>query len=1037
MKKIFIYLIILFTSTSFLLSQFGKNKVQYQKFQWRYIQTKHFDVFFHDNNKTLAIFTGIVAEQSLESIQKTLKYKISQRIPIIVYNSHNQFQQTNVIDMYLPEGIGGVTELFKNRVVLPFEGNYEQFRHVIHHELVHAVINDWFYGGTFQSAVSRGNMVEIPLWMHEGLCEWESIGGMDITTDVYIRDLTLSENLPDLNNLDGYNAYRGGQTFWWFVSERYGKHKIPELLNKLKSTGSVENAFKATFNMKLEDFSNEWKKFLKKYYFPDIDKFNYPSDFAIKITDHKKKRNFYNTSPAISPQGDKIAYIADKDGLFSLFIYDIDKNKNVEVVSSFRQQDFEELNVLTPGISWNPDGNKLSISAKYRGEDVIYIVDANSREFERINLGFKQISSVSWSPKEDLIAFSATELDRKDIFLYNLQLKTITRLTNDVFYDDYPIWANDGKSIYFISSRGQNLNNNLDSTITFKPWVINNSMRDIYKIDLLSRKITRLTFSPDFNKTSLAISGDDKYLYFVADDNGIGNIYRLDLSTNQIKPITNSLSNITQISHSKISENLVFSALTEGGFDIFMLKNPSAIELKSDTLPLTKFRSSQIESRKPEKNVFDSTFEITQDTTNINISYGKFKVDFSRQSMVKPNKDVKIHLQNFSQGYSFSDSDFVDYEYKLKFTPDLILGNPYYDSFWGFQGLAQMLFSDILGDHQIYLAANLWLDLKNSNFYLQYSYLPNTIDYHFSAFQSSILFSMWNNNIFGYESFRLRNYGVGFTSSYPLSLFNRFEMNIILFNASKENISNLYEPSVSKVILFPSIKYVYDDVIFGSFAPERGSRYYVEFRAVPKIFTNSINFFTLKFDYRKYWDFGYFLKLAVRGIGATSFGSNPQRFYLGGVDNWINYRVNTENFLFENPEDFAFMELITPLRGWGYSDGVGNHFLASNIELRFPLFTALLPGPIPIIFNDVLGVAFFDIGGAWSGSMANFKFRPPEVIYFSSDRYKVEQNRLLMSLGVGARAWILGLPIKMDIAWRKEYAGWSKPFYLFSINYDF
>ncbi|MFN3307072.1 MAG: biopolymer transporter Tol, partial [Candidatus Kapaibacteriota bacterium] len=201
-RHIKFFLIFLFPLTP-LLAQFGKNKVQYEKFNWRYIQTQHFDVYFHDKNKTLAVFAGKVAETSLGSIQKTLKYRITQRIPIIVYNSHNQFQQTNVINMFLPEGIGGVTELFKNRVVVPFEGDYEQFRHVIHHELVHAVINDWFYGGTIQSAVSRGNMVEIPLWMHEGLCEWESIGGLDVSTDVYIRDLTLSENLPDLNYLDG------------------------------------------------------------------------------------------------------------------------------------------------------------------------------------------------------------------------------------------------------------------------------------------------------------------------------------------------------------------------------------------------------------------------------------------------------------------------------------------------------------------------------------------------------------------------------------------------------------------------------------------------------------------------------------------------------------------------------------------------------------------------------------------------------------------------------------------------------------------
>ncbi len=1019
-----------------LLAQFGKNKVQYEKFNWRYIQTQHFDVYFHDNNKILAVFAGKVAEASLGSIQKTLKYKITQRIPIIVYNSHNQFQQTNVIDMFLPEGIGGVTELFKNRVVVPFEGDYEQFRHVIHHELVHAVINDWFYGGTIQSAVSRGNMIDIPLWMHEGLCEWESIGGLDVSTDVYIRDLTLSENLPDLNYLDGYNAYRGGQTFWWYIVERYGNHKIPELLSKLKSTGSVENAFKSTFNMKLEDFSSEWKRYLKKYYYPDIDKFSYPSDFAIRLTNHKKKGNFYNTSPAISPQGDKVAFIADKDGLFSLFVLDLEKNKETEIVSSFRQQDFEDLNILTPGISWNSSGTKLAISAKFRGEDVLYIVDVNTKKFSRYQLGFKQISSVAWSPVEDKIVFSATVLDKRDLYVYDLKSNTLTQLTSDLFYDDHPIWTNDGKFIYFISNRLDNTELGAEIQAS-KLWNFDQSKRDVYKIELKTKKIDRITFSSDYRKTGLAISGDDKFLYFISDENGIGNIYRLDIQNNQIQPITNSLSNITHLSHSVVSEDLVFAALTEGGFDLFMIKNPSSVDLKLEKLPLTKFRANQLEALKNGGIERDTLLTFSNENSDtVKVSYGKFRVDFSRQNMITPNKDVNVYSPDFVQRKNFEDTDFVDYEYKLKFTPDLILGNPYYDSFWGFQGLAQMLFSDILGDHQIYLAANLWLDLKNSNIFLQYSYLPNTIDYHFSAFQSSIIFLMKNSLNNYYDNYRLRNYGVSFTSSYPLSIFNRFDLNLTLFNASKENITNYNEESISKTIVYPSVKYVYDDVLYGSFAPVKGSRYYIEFRSVPKIFKNSINFFTLKFDYRKYWDFGYFLKLAIRASGATSFGSNPQRFYLGGVDNWINYEVNSDYLLFQDPEDFAFMELITPLRGWAYSDAVGNHFFSSNIELRFPLFTALLPGPIPILFNDILGVAFCDIGGGWLGDISNFKISPPVVTY-TSGRYNVEPNRLLLSLGIGARAWILGLPIKLDVAWRKEYSSWSRPFYLFSISYDF
>jgi hypothetical protein len=109
-------------------AQFGKNKVQYERFRWQYIQSRHLDVYFAQDGEYLARFAAIVGERALESIQQTLGHRLTRRISLIVYNSHVEFQQTNVVWEFLPEGVGGVTELFKNRVVVPFEGNYELFR---------------------------------------------------------------------------------------------------------------------------------------------------------------------------------------------------------------------------------------------------------------------------------------------------------------------------------------------------------------------------------------------------------------------------------------------------------------------------------------------------------------------------------------------------------------------------------------------------------------------------------------------------------------------------------------------------------------------------------------------------------------------------------------------------------------------------------------------------------------------------------------------------------------------------------------------
>jgi hypothetical protein len=110
-KLLFLILFGIFSVSTF--AQFGKNKVQYKEFTWYYIQTDHFDVYFNEEGSTLAEFTAHAAEKALNSIQKSFKYKINNRVTIIVYNSQNDFQETNVTDQYLSEGIQGFTELFK------------------------------------------------------------------------------------------------------------------------------------------------------------------------------------------------------------------------------------------------------------------------------------------------------------------------------------------------------------------------------------------------------------------------------------------------------------------------------------------------------------------------------------------------------------------------------------------------------------------------------------------------------------------------------------------------------------------------------------------------------------------------------------------------------------------------------------------------------------------------------------------------------------------------------------------------------------
>ncbi|HQT90972.1 MAG TPA: hypothetical protein PL001_02965, partial [Candidatus Kryptobacter bacterium] len=97
----------------------------------------------------------------------------------------------NIIPEYLEEGTGGVTELYKNRVVLPWEGSLGLMRHVIHHELVHAVFDEMFYGGSVQSIIEHNITFQIPTWFNEGMAEYQSLNHWEVNSDHFLIDATV------------------------------------------------------------------------------------------------------------------------------------------------------------------------------------------------------------------------------------------------------------------------------------------------------------------------------------------------------------------------------------------------------------------------------------------------------------------------------------------------------------------------------------------------------------------------------------------------------------------------------------------------------------------------------------------------------------------------------------------------------------------------------------------------------------------------------------------------------------------------------
>jgi Tol biopolymer transport system component len=1012
-------------------TQFGKNKVQYQKFKWFFIQTDHFDIYFTADGSYLSGFTAAAAESAYTSISRSFKYQTVTRIPLIVYNSHNEFQQTNVIDQYMEEGIGGVTELFKNRVVVPFEGDYKKFRHVIHHELVHAVMNDMFYGGSIQSIISNNISLQLPMWISEGLAEYEALG-WDTNSDMFMRDATVHESLVPINQLNGYFAYRGGQSVFWYISRKYGEQKVGELLNRIKSTRSVESGLRGALGIGIEELSERWQKDQKVLYWPDIAKREEPDDYARRLTDHKKEGSFYNTSPAISPRGDKIAFLTNRNDVFELYVMNAADGTGLErIARGETTNNFEELHLLTPGISWSPDGKKLVVATKAGDSDALIVIDVDSGDQDRLALGLGGIYSVVWSPDGAQLAFTGNTAKQSDIYIYDLKTANLTNLTNDLFSDALPSWSPDGSRLYFSSDRGNLLSGEGITRHTF-PY----SQADLYVIDIETRKVERVVDWPNSDETSSVVSPDGKKVLFLSDRNGIENMYEVTLETRKIRPITNSISGVYQLSLSRDGSKLAFSSLHKSGFDIFLMRNPWDRTLKVDDLEPTdyfKMLSPQAKpAAAPDVAAVPEQAPAAQDTSQL---YGQgIQLDFSQvvfsdqQRNENVPRDSAIAALPKIKDNVAEDGSYKVNRYKLNFSPDLVYGNAGYDTFYGVTGSTIMAFSDLMGDHQIVFSTNLQLDLKNSDYGLQYFYLANMVDWGVAGYHSARFVIV--NDVFGGSLYRFRTYGASMMVFYPLDRFHRLEFGLNWMNISKENLDRLNYPMQTRVVVLPSLAYTHDTSIWGFLNPVSGTRYRLEMYGTPTVGRDGLEFLNVGLDYRTYLRMGHYYSFAIRFAGGASFGTNPQKFIVGGVDSWINRTFEGGYVPLENAEDYIFLSTGVPLRGYNYNARIGSRYGLMNLELRYPLFAFLQAGPLPIGLQSLGGVMFFDMGSAWTHDRSFRAFtRTPSGSTVTQD--------LLMGMGTGARIYFLAFLLRLDVAWAWNAQNFSPPKYYFSLGLDF
>lgn len=1020
-RLIFIFLI-LYSSAA----QFGQNKVQYKDFKWRFIQTKHFDVYFYKGGEVYAEFTAEVMEKFYKDLGANWSYKLKERIAIFVYNSHNDFKQSLVVDSYLSESIGGVTELFKNRIIVPFEGDYMKFDHVIKHELVHAVMNDLLYDGSIQNVISR-RVSQPPLWFSEGIAEWEA-SGWNPRLDMAVRDMVINGTIPPIEFLEYVSPYQGGASVFKYIAKRFGREKVAELLKKAAASFNFYAAMERVLKLSREQFTEDWHRYLRKQYWPEIENKDEASQISIRLTKHQKDKSYINTAPVISPKGDKIAYLSNKeDGYVSIYLIDSFTGKPLKrLVKGNTSADLDQMHWLNPGLSFSPDGKTL-LFASFAGEaDLLNFADVETGDISSISFELDGLFSPKYSPDGKKILFVGTKNGASDIFIYTFETKKLQNLTNDVYSDLSPNWSNDGSSIVFVSDRGENTQVDVHP-YKFKMFDYAYEFKDIYTIDVNTRHIDRIT-NTIADENHPVFSSDDTFVAFTSDRTGISNIYLKNLNTNEEEyAITSLLTGASNLDWSKDGSQLVFSSFFGSGYDLYSITNPSkkpAITDIEDTYFLKSKDSHHFKTIAKDKG--STGRNVTGEYARYN--FAQMSSQSKRKEKLKSTAPVFLDETDIKE-----DGKYKVRDYETDWTMDYINGTTAYDNLFGLSAQYTFNLSDLSGKHRFALQSDLILNFKNADAILQYANLGNQVNYIYALFHISNRFYS-NGNTLTY-----RQYGANVAASYPL---NRFERIDIGAQYTKYELSSVNSVISSAPATVGSLSYTFDNSKPYMTGPIDGNRFKVTGLLAPPTTETSAAFMTLKLDYRKYIELGTGFAFAMRFAGGASRGLrkvNGHRvgettFRMGGVNFWVfntKYQQNDGQGTSDNPDvqsvdQISFSEFVTPLRGAYYNSAHGSKFAITNLEFRFPFIDYLIARVPPLPFQGIRGSVFTDFGYAWDKPLDElrlFKDGEPQDIIWG------------WGFGIQANVPFLGL-LRFDKAWRYGSA-YPDPVYYFSFGLDF
>ncbi len=607
-KKIFL-LMVFFSAIATIASaqvssvEFGKNRVQYKKFKWQYYQTNNFNSFFNQNGQNLAKYVAQIAEEELPGIERFVEYSLQRRANIVVYNSFNDMQQSNIgmgIDW---QTAGGITKLVNNKMIVYYTSNHAELRRQVREGIANVLTQNVLFGDDLGEVAGNQALLDLPQWLIDGYIAYV---GENWNTDLdnQLKSEILSGKYKNFYQFAFEKPLLAGHSFWYYIEEKYKKENTSYLLYLARVYKNLNKAsLQVTKQRRFKDVLADFMTFQEDKYDKDITRRkNYPKGSEITSVTIGKRVDYFHFNVNPNKRNGSFAVAQYKKGQYKLILNEEDKDKVLLKFGSKSRLD--QINPNYPMMAWDPKGTRLSVLYEEAGRIKLFVYDAVTRvkPYKRdLTDLFDQVQDMKYMLTSQSLLFSAVKNGHSDIYTYEIENEKLKQVTNDVFDDLDPSFvAFPGKyGILFSSNRPSAIAKGSDTSLLknrFNIFLITDFNTDKSQLNQISQ-LTNLKFG----NARFPSPYNTSHFTFVSDENGIGNRYA-GFFTTKVEGLDTLVLIENEVLRNPTLEEIDSTLKVYKKVDVDSIAVVAISKDSAYTFPLTNYASSLLETREAGEN---------------------------------------------------------------------------------------------------------------------------------------------------------------------------------------------------------------------------------------------------------------------------------------------------------------------------------------------------------------------------------------------------------------------------------------------------